>query len=65
MRFIERLHQAAIVGLARDWSFVPKGGRAGGEAQRLLVIARQMIPTIDYYLRDIVKIALLGLKITR
>jgi hypothetical protein len=38
---------------ARDWRFVPGGSRLGGSAKHLLVIAPRPMPTLDYYLGDL------------
>jgi hypothetical protein len=53
MRLFERSWRSLLTRLARDWSFVPGGTRPGGRASRDLIIAPRHMPTIDYYLQEL------------
>lgn len=43
------------IGLTRNWQLEPAGQRKGGRAEQLWVIAAQPIPTLDYYLGDLLR----------
>ena len=53
MRLRERLGRSLQVALSRNQELVPCGARPGGAAEHLVIIAPRRIPTIDYYLRDL------------
>jgi hypothetical protein len=53
LRQLAKLRERLRIGLARDWTLEPGGKRPGGSAQQLLVIAPRTMPTLDYYLSDV------------
>lgn len=53
MRALERSWRSVLIGLTRDWSFVPGGTRSGGRSSRDLIIAPRPVPTVDYYLQEL------------
>ena len=59
MRILARMHRRLRVGLARDWEFRPGRNHRGDGVDNVdrvdyvLVIAPRNIPTIDYYLGDV------------
>jgi hypothetical protein len=53
LKLAERLRRRLQIHLARDWELIPGGTRPGGPAKRLLVIAPRHVPTLDYYLQDL------------
>ena len=55
MKVLQRLKRRLQLELAGDLSLVPQGQRAGGAGRQLLVIAAHPIPTLDYYLRELVR----------
>lgn len=55
MKLLQRLKRGLQLGLAGDLSLLPQGQRAGGEGRNLLVIAARPIPTLDYYLRALLR----------
>ncbi len=55
MNALQRLRRQLELGLAGDLRLVPQGERSGGTGKQLLVIAARPIPTVDYYLRELVR----------
>lgn len=55
MNVLHRLRRRLRVEAARDFEFVPGGRRGGGPARHLLVVAARRIPTIEYYLSDLIR----------
>jgi hypothetical protein len=53
LKGIQTLQRRLQVKLARDWSLLPVGSHQGGPAQHSVVIAPRRLPTIDYYVADL------------